>query len=84
MTENNKHSFTDIPDELLDNISGGNDPETMSKKDLADLIHHYRNLANRMQEGSFRMKGNATPSINACSTTADNLQLIYNRRFTED
>ncbi len=84
MTETNKLNFTDIPEELLSEVSGGNDPETMSKQELENLIHHYRDLANRMKEGSYRNKYNATPSIEACNTTADNLQIIYRRRFMED
>ena len=84
MTETNKLNFTDIPEELLSEVSGGNDPETMSKQELENLIHHYRELANRMKEGSYRNKYNATPSIEACNTTADNLQIIYRRRFMED
>ena len=84
MTETNKLNFTDIPEELLSEVSGGNDPETMSKQELENLIHHYRELANRMKEGSYRNKYNATPSIEACNTTADNLQVIYRRRFMED
>ena len=84
MTETNKLNFTDIPEELLSEVAGGNDPETMSKQELENLIHHYRELANRMKEGSYRNKYNATPSIEACNTTADNLQVIYRRRFMED
>ena len=84
MTEKNTQNFMDIPEELLSEVSGGNDPETMSKQELENLIHHYRDLANRMKEGSYRNKYNATPSIEACNTTADNLQVIYRRRFMED
>ena len=84
MSENNKQSFMDIPEDLLDSVTGGNDPETMSQKELEELIHHYRDLANRMKEGSYHNKYNATPSINACNNTADSLQAIYRRRFMED
>ncbi len=84
MTETKKLNFTGIPEELLSEVSGGNDPETMSKQELENLIHHYRDLAYRMKEGSYRNKYNATPSIEACNTTADNLQIIYRRRFMED
>ena len=84
MTENNKN-YTDIPEELLSEVAGGNDPETMSQEELAALIHRYRDLASRVREADSRkihqdLHGSVA-TINACSETAENLQQIYNRRF---
>ena len=84
MTENNKN-YTDIHEALLSEVTGGIDPETCSREELAALIHHYRDLSNKVRESASHTKNQdmhgSVGTINACNETAENLQQIYNRRF---
>ncbi len=75
----------EVSDELMNQIAAGNDPETMSKEDLSDLIRQYRNLAQQMTNGGIYNGGSGIgPSIDACNSCADTLQEVYLRRFPEN
>jgi hypothetical protein len=75
----------EVSDELMNQIAAGNDPETMAKKDLADLIHHYRDMAQKLTNSGIYNGGSGIgPSIDACNSCADSLLEVYLRRFPEN
>lgn len=86
MTEKkNSLNPAEVSDELMNQIAAGNDPETMTKEELKNLIHHYRNMAQQLMNGGLYNGGSGVGhSIDACNSCADTLQEVYLRRFPED